>query len=388
MSAGEFTKGADPFPTIFLFGGVGTHGVGTDLAALSASPLWGELAELLLELTGESLEAYLRDHLESTDGEHTATVVTVINMLHASLWRACGQEPVVAVGHSVGEVAAAWCAGMMTTRQAHTPPNPTKRTKPTYPTYRTKRTNPTTLRLPILLTLLTPLILLTFVTLLNLVTLLSLKNNTQALSCALALGRIASTQAGGMLYTVVENQEEITTEDGLFVSGLSYADEHGARLTVSGPVPTLERWLSADPKAVRIPSAHPWHHPLYAATSTDALPATSGPNADRSCVFVSAVGGGRVFSATDCLDERHWRAWLTEPNSLDAAMKAAATLLQGPGTAVLVECGPHPVARGAARVHLQPLVHVASMHRDVPAFALLQVLPLYRQCSNTSLTLY
>jgi hypothetical protein len=179
-----------------------------------------------------------------------------------------------------------------------------------------------------------------------------------------------------MLYTVVDDVKNITTDDGLFMSGLSYADEQGARVTLSGPVVALDQWLATDAQAVRIPSAHPWHHPLYASTPTEALPATSSPNVDRSCVFVSAVGGGRAFGPEDCLDEQHWRAWLTEPNSLDAGLRAAAGLVQGPGTAVLIECGAHPVARSAARLILQPLSHVASMHRDVPAFAQLQVLTL------------
>jgi acyl transferase domain-containing protein len=349
MTAGSNGAGVRTMPedpaVIFLFGGVGTHGQGTDLSGLSSTPLYGEVAELVQELHGESLEAYLQAHLTSTKGEHTATITTIINMLHGSAWRACRQEPTVVVGHSVGEVAAAHAAGMITTRQvnilAHTH------------TYACAHTHTHT----------------------------HVDNHTythkyarQALTCALALGKIAATQAGGMLYTVVDDVKKITADDGLFMSGLSYADEHGARVTVSGPVVALDQWLATDAQAVRIPSAHPWHHPLYASTPTEALPATSSPNVDRSCVFVSAVGGGRVFGPEDCLDEHHWRAWLTEPNSLDSGLRAAAGLVHGPGTAVLIECGAHPTARSAARTSVQPLVHVASMHRDVPAFAQLQVL--------------
>jgi acyl transferase domain-containing protein len=265
--------------------------------------------ELVQELTGEGLEAYLQAHRASTEGEHTAVIATVINLLHGSLWRACGQEPAVAVGHSVGEVAAAHSAGLLTVREA--------------------------------------------------------------LTAARALGRVAATQAGGMLFTVVDDIKAIPADDGLFMSGLSYANQRGARVSVSGPVAALDKWLASDKQAVRIPSAHPWHHPLYANTPTEALPATSGPSSDRSCVFVSAAGGGRAFKPEDCLDEQHWRTWLTEPNSLDAALRAAKGLAPS-GTAVVIECGAHPVARGAAQVNLQPLVHVASMHRDVPAFTQLQ----------------
>ena len=97
--------------------------------------------------------------------------------------------------------------------------------------------------------------------------------------------------------------------------------------------------------------------------ATEALPATSAPNVDRSCVFLSASGGGRAFGAGDCLDEQHWHTWLTALNSLEAGLKAAAALVRGP--AVLIECGAHPVARTALK-QLDPVAHVASMRRDVP----------------------
>ena len=131
---------------IFLFGGVGTHGPGTDLTALRASPLWAEVAEAVQDLHGEDLPSYLEGHLASTDGEHTATIATIINMLNTSLWCAWGQSPTVVVG----------------------------------------------LR-----------------------------------------GR-------------------------LFMSRVSYADEYGARVTLSGSAAALDRWMTSDQQAVRIPSAHPW----------------------------------------------------------------------------------------------------------------------------------
>ena len=55
-------------------------------------------------------------------GNHAAPVspviTTVINLLNAAQWRAWGHEPSFAVGHSIGEVAAAVVSGLLTVEEA------------------------------------------------------------------------------------------------------------------------------------------------------------------------------------------------------------------------------------------------------------------------------
>jgi acyl transferase domain-containing protein len=45
-------------------------------------------------------------------------ITTIINLLNAAQWQAWGHEPSFALGHSVGEVAAASVAGLLTIEQA------------------------------------------------------------------------------------------------------------------------------------------------------------------------------------------------------------------------------------------------------------------------------
>jgi acyl transferase domain-containing protein len=55
-------------------------------------------------------------------GNHAApispVITTVINLLNAAKWRAWGHEPSIAVGHSIGEVAAAVVSGLLTVKEA------------------------------------------------------------------------------------------------------------------------------------------------------------------------------------------------------------------------------------------------------------------------------
>lgn len=45
-------------------------------------------------------------------------ISTTINLLNAAQWKAWGHEPTFALGHSIGEVAAAAAAGLLTTEEA------------------------------------------------------------------------------------------------------------------------------------------------------------------------------------------------------------------------------------------------------------------------------
>ena len=45
-------------------------------------------------------------------------MTTLFNVLNADRWRAAGHEPCVVLGHSVGEVAAAYVAGLLCVGEA------------------------------------------------------------------------------------------------------------------------------------------------------------------------------------------------------------------------------------------------------------------------------
>ena len=97
---------------IFVCGGEGAHSADSDISALKYSPSWGAVSETLQELKVQW----------SSLGEHQAPSSPVLSValgiLCADLWRSWNFEPSVVLGHSVGEVAAAYVAGIYTVREA------------------------------------------------------------------------------------------------------------------------------------------------------------------------------------------------------------------------------------------------------------------------------
>src|SRR5262249_20507140 len=78
-------------------------------------------AEALRPLTGWSLMDEFaadetRSRMDHTDVAQPALCALQVGLVE--LWRAWGVEPEAVLGHSVGEIAAAWCAGALTLAEA------------------------------------------------------------------------------------------------------------------------------------------------------------------------------------------------------------------------------------------------------------------------------
>ena len=106
-------------PCIFLFGGEGAHADSTDVASLKSSVLWATVETVLQRLgITQDAEAFLRAELGSHAAPRSPIVTTIINLLNEAQWRAAGHQPTVALGHSLGEVAAAYSAGLLNVEDA------------------------------------------------------------------------------------------------------------------------------------------------------------------------------------------------------------------------------------------------------------------------------
>jgi acyl transferase domain-containing protein/acyl carrier protein len=110
---------------VFLFPGQGSQWQGMAAGLLESSPVFASelsaCAAALDPLTGWSLEDVLRGvsgapRLERVDVVQPALFAVMVAL--AGLWRACGVEPSVVVGHSQGEIAAAHVAGGLTLQDA------------------------------------------------------------------------------------------------------------------------------------------------------------------------------------------------------------------------------------------------------------------------------
>ncbi|MGX6745791.1 SDR family NAD(P)-dependent oxidoreductase, partial [Streptomyces xantholiticus] len=110
---------------VFVFPGQGAQWVGMGVELLDSSPVFAaEIAacgEALAEFVDWSLEDVLRGvpgapSLERVDVVQPALFAVMVSL--AALWRSYGVEPSAVVGHSQGEIAAAYVAGGLSLRDA------------------------------------------------------------------------------------------------------------------------------------------------------------------------------------------------------------------------------------------------------------------------------
>ncbi len=111
--------------TVFLFPGQGSQWVGMACALLDCSPIFREQIEECEEAFAPLLDWKLADVLKHVEGAPGLERIDVLQpalfavmVSLARLWGACGVVPDVVVGHSQGEVAAAYVAGGLTLSDA------------------------------------------------------------------------------------------------------------------------------------------------------------------------------------------------------------------------------------------------------------------------------
>jgi acyl transferase domain-containing protein len=109
----------------FLFPGQGTQWQGMALQLFDASPRFAKELESCWEALEPLVDWSLLDVLRGHDGAPGLDRVDVVQpalfavmVALAGLWRACGVEPAVVIGHSQGEIAAAHVAGGLSLEDA------------------------------------------------------------------------------------------------------------------------------------------------------------------------------------------------------------------------------------------------------------------------------
>ncbi|MBD0669910.1 hypothetical protein BU198_04080, partial [Streptomyces sp. CBMA156] len=110
---------------VFVFPGQGSQWLGMAAGLLGSSPVFADAVAECDAAFAEFLDWSVADALRGAEGAPDAELLDVLQpMLFttmvalAALWRACGIEPAAVVGHSQGEVAAAYVAGALSLRDA------------------------------------------------------------------------------------------------------------------------------------------------------------------------------------------------------------------------------------------------------------------------------
>ncbi|MGV9856558.1 beta-ketoacyl synthase N-terminal-like domain-containing protein, partial [Streptomyces sp. NPDC003442] len=111
--------------TVFVFPGQGSQWIGMALPLWDASPVFAERLEECADALEPFLDWSLREVLRGEPGAPSLSRIDVVQpalfavmVSLAALWRSYGVEPAAVVGHSQGEIAAAYVAGGLSLQDA------------------------------------------------------------------------------------------------------------------------------------------------------------------------------------------------------------------------------------------------------------------------------
>ncbi|NUT22034.1 MAG: SDR family NAD(P)-dependent oxidoreductase [Hamadaea sp.] len=299
---------------VWVFPGQGSQWLGMGAELLDHSPVFRQVVadcdEVLADLAGWSAADVLRDVPGAPSLERVDVVQPVLFVMMAGLaavWRSLGVTPDVVVGHSQGEVAAAYVAGGLSLADA--------------------------LRVVVLR--------------------------------SRAVLTIAGT--GGMV-SVAESAERVGQRLRRWDGRLGIAAVNGPATTVvSGDADALAELLaeceSQTVRARRIPVDYASHSPAVEALRPTILADLAGVAPRTSEIaFYSTVEGRRVDTAG--LDAEYWFRNLREPVRFEQAVRD----LYADGHRAFVECSPHPVlVPGIEQIldeHADEVAVTGSLRRD------------------------
>ena len=197
--------------TVFVYSGEGTHSSATTTRILKQSSRWNQTEEILKA----TLNLNLEQHWSSEIGKHRcpySPLLTVVSQICLSeIWSRWGYHPDVVIGHSTGELAAAYQAGL----------------------YRLE----------------------------------------EVLLLAYRIGAIAAKLDGVMLHGRLSDSQikDLTVN----LSSYNFCIDDAKHVTLSGYADEMETFLQAYPDFVKMKLPHPWHHPDYERLADQLAPMAS-----------------------------------------------------------------------------------------------------------------
>lgn len=106
--------------TVFLYSGEGTKSSKSSFKLLKTSSLWGEIEKLVEARFSLSLEQMWQKDIDEHRGPESVLLTVITGICLSDIWKRWGYQPDIVVGHSVGELTAAFEAGFYTLEQVVT----------------------------------------------------------------------------------------------------------------------------------------------------------------------------------------------------------------------------------------------------------------------------
>ncbi|MFF7976635.1 SDR family NAD(P)-dependent oxidoreductase [Streptomyces sp. NPDC007905] len=289
----EHTASGRPSATarpVFVFPGQGAQWEGMAVELLDASPVFAAEIAACREALDEFIDWDLEDVLRQTPGAPSLKRVDVVQpalfavmVSLAALWRSHGVEPSAVVGHSQGEIAAAYVAGGLSLRDAA---------------------------------------------------------RVIAERSRIAHDRLMGTSCLASLALPREQVEQLI---GPYGDRVTVAAVNGpAAVIVAGDVDAIDTLLETcedeDVRAKRIPATYASHSPHVEVARAEMLEAFAPvePRSGTIPLYSTVVG---AFVDTATMDAAYWYANLRNPVGFEPAIRA----LVEDGAGCFLEMSPHPV---------------------------------------------
>ncbi len=310
---GQARRGPPP-KVAFLFTGQGSQYPGMAAGLFEGQPIFRAALERCAELLRGELPRPLLDVMFDRAGSsdidetlYTQPALFATGWALSELWRSCGVEPAVVLGHSVGEITAACVAGAI--------------------------------------------------------------ELADAARFVAARARLMQDRMGdGAMLAVLDSPEVAEEAVARRREDLSVAAYNGPSLAVvSGRAPAVadvEAELQARGiRTRRLRTSRAFHSPLVEPLVGDIERAAAGmQTAAPRCRIASNVSGS-LFAAGEAPTGAYWARQAREPVRFEANLRAALDH----GCSILLELGPDPVLLGMARgIAREGVVAVASLRRASP----------------------
>ena len=184
---------------IFLYSGEGTKNSESKYTLLKYSKYWPEIEQILATKLNLDLEEIWNSEIDKHSCPYSPLLTVVSQICLSDIWTGWGCKPDVVIGHSVGELSAAYQAGLYSLEE---------------------------------------ILLITY-----------------------RIGEITSKLNGVMLHGKLSDQQ--IDQLPVNLSSFNFVDDAKTHVTLSGYADEMNNFVSNNPEFVKMRLPHPWHHPDY-----------------------------------------------------------------------------------------------------------------------------